>query len=313
MNKRFLLTTLAFAQLASHSAWAEDVSITPAAGSSVIIHSAPSEPAIAVHPGQQVVLPGLATAPQYENVVCRDASGLLGTCTPTAIAGQTGEQGPIGPQGDQGTPGADGATGPTGPQGPQGPAGGPGPQGPQGPQGPAGSGGAGAIIPFASGAPIVMTTVLGGLEGSSSVVGFGSSETGLTKLGGNIDLTGASGTSMNYAFSVPRDGTLTSLSAYFSTTAAMALIGTTVTVTAQLYHSTEPNNTFTPVAGAVVTLSPVLTGLVSLGTYSSGITTGLSIPVTAETRYLLVYSATATGLALVNTVQGYASAGLALQ
>jgi hypothetical protein len=38
----------------------------------------------------------------------------------------------------------------------------------------------------------------------------------------------------------------------------------------------------------------------------------LAIPVTAQTRLLLVFSATAAGLSLINTVTGYASAGVTI-
>ena len=103
------------------------------------------------------------------------------------------------------------------------------------------------------------------------------------------------------------------MSAFFSNTAALSLVGSTVTITAQLYSSTTPNNTFTAVPGASVTLAPQLSGLISLGTISNGLTTGLNIPVTAQTRYLLVFSASATGLTLINTVAGYASAGLSIE
>lgn len=170
-----------------------------------------------------------------------------------------------------------------------------------------------SIIPYASGLPITMTSIAGGLVGTTSLVGFGSSATGVSLAGGNIDLTGAARTNLNYAFSVPRSGTITSMSAYFSSTVALALVGSTVTITAQLYSSTTPNNTFSPVPGAVVTLSPAITGIVATGTISSGTTTGLSIPVTAGTRYLLVYSITSAGLSLINTVSGYASGGVAIQ
>ncbi|WP_339209478.1 exosporium glycoprotein BclB-related protein [Paenibacillus sp. FSL K6-3182] len=140
----------------------------------------------------------------------------------------------------------------------------------------------------------------------------GSSAIGVSILGGIIDLTGAAGTLLNFAFPVPRNGTITSLAAYFSTTVALSLVDSTVTITAQLYQSTTPNNSFTAVPGAVVTLAPPLTGVLALGTISSGITPGLSIPVTAGTRLLLVFSATATGVSLVNVVAGYASAGLGI-
>ncbi|MDI9261143.1 exosporium glycoprotein BclB-related protein [Alicyclobacillus sendaiensis] len=152
----------------------------------------------------------------------------------------------------------------------------------------------------------------GGLVGTTSLVGFGSSVTGVTLLGsGQIDLTGAGGTLLNFAFSMPRDGTITSIVAYFSATAALNLLGTTVTITAQLFESTTPNNTFSPISGASVTLTP-LTGTIAVGQIATGSATGLSIPVSAGTRLLLVFSATASGLSLVQTVAGYASAGVAI-
>ena len=118
---------------------------------------------------------------------------------------------------------------------------------------------------------------------------------------------------MNYAFMMPRDGTITSISAYFTNTTAAALVGTTLTVTAQLYTSTTPDNTFTPVPGAVVTLSPAYTGVIGIGSISNGIITGLSIPVTSQTRLLMVYSISAAGVSLVNTISGYGSAGLVIE
>jgi BclB C-terminal domain-containing protein len=158
-----------------------------------------------------------------------------------------------------------------------------------------------------------MTTIAGGLAGTTSLLGFGSSATGISLVGGAIDLTGTLlGPIINFAFSVPRDGTITSLAAYFSNTVALTLVGTTVTLTAQLFSSATPDNTFTPVPGAIVTLAPPLTGIVGLGAISSGITTGLAIPVTAETRLLLVFSATADGVSLVNAVTGYASGGITI-
>lgn len=252
-----------------------------------------------------------------------------------ASEGVPGPQGPQGPQGAQGAPGMQGMIGATGPQGPQGdvgpagpqgdsgPAGAQGPAGPQGatgatgatgPQGPSGSGGAGAIIPISSGVPAQMTTVLGGLNNTSSLIGFGNCANGVTMSAGTIDLTGSQGTNLNEAFSVPRDGTITSMAAYFSTTQSLTLVGTTITVTAQLYQSTTPDNTFVPIPGAVVTLAPALTGVLAIGTVESGLTTGLSIPVTAGTRILTVITATVTaGLDNAVTIPGYVSGGIGIQ
>jgi len=112
---------------------------------------------------------------------------------------------------------------------------------------------------------------------------------------------------------VPRDGVITSLAAYLSISAGLSLIDSTVTVTAQLFQSTTPDDTFVAVPGALVTLAPPLTGLISIGDISSGITTGLNIPVTAGTRLLLVFSAEVTdGLDVAAAIAGYASAGLGI-
>lgn len=238
--------------------------------------------------------------------------------TPTGPTGAKGPQGiqePTGATGIQGPQGAQGPTGATGPQGPQGIQGATGVTGLQGPQGLQGVAGSSAIIPYASGLPVTLTIIAGGLVGTTALVGFGNSANGVSILGGTIDLSGASivaGTPINMAFSAPRDGTITAISAYFSVTTALSITGTTVTITAQLYRSTTPNNTFTAVPGAVVTLAPALTGLLAIGASSNGLITGLNIPVTSQTRLLLVFSATATGLSLAQTIIGYASGGVAI-
>jgi len=152
-----------------------------------------------------------------------------------------------------------------------------------------------------------MTTVIGELIGTTTLVGFGSSVTGVSALGGTINTT----TISDMSFSMPRDGTIASLAAYFSTTVALGLAETTITLTAQVYQSTTPDNIFAPIPGALVVLVPALTGAVGIGTISSGLTTGLSIPVTAGTRLLLVFAADVTaGVDIATTVTGFASAGL---
>ncbi len=114
----------------------------------------------------------------------------------------------------------------------------------------------------------------------------------------------------NLAFSVPRDGTITDMAAYFSVVLGLTLIGTDITVTAQLYRSTTPDNIFTPIPTAVVTLAPSFGGIINIGDIASGITTGLNISVTAGTRLLLVFTITSDGVSLLNTLTGYASAGV---
>jgi BclB C-terminal domain-containing protein len=177
-----------------------------------------------------------------------------------------------------------------------------------------GASGNGAIIPFASGAPCTATTTLGGISNTSVLAGFGNCTQGVTTFGGVIDLTGGSGVPVNFAFSMPRDGVITSITAYFSSTTAVALIGTTISLQGQLYASTTPNNIFTPIPGATVTLAPAMTGILAIGTASNGITTGLSIPVAAQTRLLFVGSATVTaGIDMSTTIPGYWSGGVSIQ
>ncbi|WP_339242383.1 exosporium glycoprotein BclB-related protein [Paenibacillus sp. FSL R5-0517] len=239
------------------------------------------------------------------------STGAVGAAGVTGATGDPGVAGATGVTGDTGAAGIAGVTGATGATGDTGLTGATGIMGVTGSTGVTGATGSGAIIPFASGGPAILTTIAGGLVGTTSLIGFGSSATGVSILGGTIDLTGTVvGPLINFAFSVPRDGVITSIAAYFSTTAALALVGSTVTITAQLFSSPTPDNAFTAVPGAIVTLAPPLTGIIALGSISNGITTGLAIPVTAETRLLLVFSATATGLSLVNTVVGYASGGV---
>ena len=109
----------------------------------------------------------------------------------------------------------------------------------------------------------------------------------------------------NVAFTVPVDGTITDVAAYFSSTVAAALLGTTVQ--AQLYESTGPNNIFTPIAETLVTLAPGIP-LVALGATASGIVTGLDYQVLAGTRLLLVFSV--DGGPIPTTATGYASGGV---
>ncbi|WP_339845233.1 exosporium glycoprotein BclB-related protein [Paenibacillus sp. FSL W7-1088] len=249
-------------------------------------------------------------------------TGATGTAGTTGVTGATGTAGTTGVTGATGTAGVTGVTGATGPAGVTGVTGATGTAGVTGVTGATGTAGvtgatgatgSGAIIPYASGLPVALTTVLGGLLNTSSLVGFGNSATGVSVNGGIIDLTGAAGTLLNFAFSASRTGTITSLAAYFSTTAGLSLVGSTVTITAQLFRSTTPNNSFTAVPGALVTLAPPLTGILALGTISSGLTTGLSIPVAAGDRLLMVFSASVTaGVDVATTIAGYASGGLTI-
>ena len=233
--------------------------------------------------------------------------GRRGQPGPEGPRGDRGHRGPKGPTGAAGTASATGATGPVGP------AGATGPLGPTGPTGANGTNGAGAIIPYASAYPITMiSNPNDGSVYSVAIIGFGNSSVAriYPTISGTIDTTSGP---YNFAFSMPRDGTITSLSAFFSTSTGLTLVGTTIKVTAQVYTSTTPDNIFTPVPGAIVTLAPALTGVLAPGTISNGIVNGLNIPVTEQTRVLVVFSITSAGVTVENVVSGFASAGLTIE
>lgn len=158
-----------------------------------------------------------------------------------------------------------------------------------------------------------MSSVVGGLVGTAGLVAFGTGVPSVAVVGGTIDLTGgALGTTLDEAFVVPRAGTINAIYASFSNVLALTLVGTTVTVTAQLYSSPVGSTVFSPLAGTAVNLAPALTGIVAVGSVSTGSATGLAVPVPAGTRLLLAYTITATGLDLVQAVTGFASAGVSI-
>ena len=254
------------------------------------------------------------------------ATGNLGPTGPTGVTGataDTGATGPTGPTGETGATGVTGATGETGvtgasglvgPSGPTGATGATGVTGPStggtGATGATGIPGIGAIIPYASGPPVVLTGVAS-VATTASVVAFGNSSNTLTLVGNTIDITGSLGLAYDMAFSSPRNGTITSISAQFNNVIALALPTTTISITVQLYEAAPGSNLFTAIPGAAVVL--VLTGaLVGVGAGVAGITSGLSIPVTQQNRYLLVVSATSVGTPIIQAVIGYVSAGVAI-
>ncbi|CAM4154654.1 Membrane protein [Lederbergia lenta] len=146
------------------------------------------------------------------------------------------------------------------------------------------------------------------------MIGFGSSVATPSVLGATLDLTGAGGGLLNYSFSAPRTGIINEIAAYFSVTAGLSLgLGSSINVTAQLYRSTTPDNIFSAIPGALVNLAP-LTGItITVGQTTNGIATGLNVTVTPETRLLLVFSITTTGLInIATTLAGYASAGITI-
>jgi hypothetical protein len=135
----------------------------------------------------------------------------------------------------RGRNGACGRPGKDGKDGAPGAAGTAGADGTDGTDGTDGLDGSGPDIPFASGAPITVTTDGLGNVATGAVVGFGNSASNVLFTGANIDLSGSPGLVLNMARSLPRDETLNGIAACFSLTSALNLVGTQITLTAQLY------------------------------------------------------------------------------
>ncbi len=154
-----------------------------------------------------------------------------------------------------------------------------------------------------------LTTILGGLAGTRALVGFGGNDIGLV-VAGILDTTGSS----SLAFSMPRDGIITSIAAYYSIAVGVSLVGSVVEISAQLFSSPAPDEEFAPIAGTEVILAPTFTGLVNIGDNANGLLTGLSIPVTAGTRLLFVVSArVASGIDIATILTGFVSGGVGIE
>lgn len=225
--------------------------------------------------------------------------------------GRDGKHGRDGPAGSQGPQGAQGPPG-TGSQGPQGVPGtgaqGPaGAQGVPGSQGVPGTPGSSAILPFVSGSTMTLITSEGGLVGQVGVMGPNGSATTLI-VANTIDISAL----LNVAPSMPRNGAITSMSAYLVTVSDLALPTTTVSIQAQIWTSTG-GSAFVPLPGTLMPFSNTLTGaLLPAGTYRSQSMAVPLVPVSIEDRYIMVISITATGDVLVATVVANAGGGIAV-
>jgi BclB C-terminal domain-containing protein len=91
----------------------------------------------------------------------------------------------------------------------------------------------------------------------------------------------------NHAFSLPCDCTIDSLTAFFSTTIPTDLNDTNVIITARLYKSETPDNTFEEIPSTLITLTPSITGQVPINTIVTGTLNNLGISLTTGTRLFL--------------------------
>ncbi len=241
-------------------------------------------------------------------------TGLPGPQGPEGLKGPTGRTGPIGPTGPSGR-------GPTGPTGPTGATGLVGPQGPMGSGGATGDIGSGSIIPYATGPTGEMASLADGTPSTAMLVGFGNNISGisLTATPGQIDISGGFGVYENFAYIISTDRVLTSMSAFFTPTGATGgfifNVGSpTITVTAQLYQSTPPNNIFTPISSAVVNMNwsyfDFFSGLSKYATVGP-----LNISITPQDRLLMVFSLSLGGATgpLDAIIDGFGSAGINIE
>lgn len=165
----------------------------------------------------------------------------------------------------------------------------------------------GSIIPFSSGVtPVVLTSLVTGLIATPSLIGFGTAVPGVTLVGNTLDLSGV----VTEAFTVPRAGSITGLSASFSATVAIALVGST-TVTATIYRAPAGSTIYTA-TDATVNLAPAFTGAIALGATAFGSGSFAPVAVSAGDKLVMVYSITTTGVAVAQVLTGTASAGITI-
>jgi len=118
----------------------------------------------------------------------------------------------------------------------------------------------------------------------------------------------------SFAFVMPRDGVITSIAAYMRLASPLALNGTVVTITAQLYQATGFGDVYSPIPGTDVSLVPVLTGNLSQGAAAFGRISGLNIFVGANTRLMLAFTAEVTdGAVRTVTVSAFAGGGVTIE
>ncbi len=156
---------------------------------------------------------------------------------------------------------------------------------------------------------MVFSSSLAGEPLTAAAVGFGNSTSSIALVGDTIPLLGLT----TQAYSMPRDGTITSIAAYLSTIVSISLPASTATVYVQLYQSTAPDEDFDPIPGTLVVLSPTLNGVIGVGTRLTGLLTGINVPVTVGTRILMAFTVEITdGDPVATVVTGYAGGGVTI-
>ena len=246
-------------------------------------------------------------------------NGTAGATGAQGVTGATGSQGVTGITGATGTTGATGVTGATGSQGVQGVTGSTGTTGATGATGVTGATGAtgadgsvfyapspsmGTIIPFRS-TQNVGLSMLGG-ESQAMILGSNGNYAPGFALQQLLDNYSADSILNAWAFSMPRDGTLTAI--YVTTYLASATVSQLTGLNFQLYSAPANSGNFTPIADAIVTLNIVPNQTIS-GVYTVSVD-GLSDLIPAGTQILmLVYLTVASDDGNAESINFNANAG----
>lgn len=222
------------------------------------------------------------------------------------LRGPKGERGAQGERGASGSPGAAGqagATGPSGAAGANGQAGATGPTGPIGATGPTGPAGLGSTMLLSSG-PATLTTLPGGLPGESGFLPLSGA-----LLAENDGPAAVAGTATEAATQVvPAAFTANSIYGQAVTDVALSLVGTTVSLEAVLYQGSGGG---TPTAtGVSCPANPPLTGIVTSGMTMTFACTGLAHSFLAGDTGYFELRASATGIAMFNTIPVHAALSL---
>ena len=247
------------------------------------------------------------------------ADGETGPTGSTGADGETGPTGPAGADGETGPTGATGADGETGPTGATGADGETGPTGPTGadgetgPTGPTGAVSGRTIIPFTTGyINATPATDATGISTAISLTGYGESATTLT-------LTSPTTFSINiadgyYTFTMPANGTLTSIYANFATVAGFTP-GSNITLYVAI--ATAPSNSmdYTINTSTIVQASAPFTQGTAYPAYTprSGSSGVLSVPLSAGDQVAIVLGFTTSGGTQAQSLPFFYSGGLLLE
>ncbi|MCM3619058.1 hypothetical protein M3936_15825 [Sutcliffiella horikoshii] len=147
------------------------------------------------------------------------------------------------------------------------------------------------------------------LISTGALIGFGSSSPSIDILGTTIDLTDSQGL-LYYAFTLPREATVTAITAFYSLTVQATLL-TPVSVVATVFSAPPGSNIFSETDISITLAPPIPAGATLIGASRSGIETGLSETFPTGTRLLMVFSL-ATDFSILSAVTGFASASLAI-